>query len=234
MSNDTGTDLFYIGEMDSADLPAATDLPTPATDPTGPCAAPSAGGGLVEVGGRDRAALLNPRPVVLVGSCKDRANFATVAWVTPVSHDPALVAFALRPASKTFQDIMDTGCFSINTLDPALAGAAEFCGLHSGHATDKAAGVAHRLEPHHPLGEAPGDDETPAALVPFVEGALSVLDCEVESVRRTGDHSLVVGFVCRALTRCPRGDDGTVCATDTLLCVQRHRYAVASGICPHV
>ena len=220
---------------------------------------PPAGSAFVEVHGRNISALLNPRPVVLIGSYKNRANFATVAWVTPLSHDPPLVAFALRPASKTLQDVVDTGCFSVSTLDASLLDTARLCGSRSGHTFDKGEQVAHSLEPHMPYRKPPASPTgrpadgraadpatglaegiadapcfkapSPAARIPFVEGALSILDCEVESVRASGDHSLVIGYVCRALTRCAADEDGAVFATDTLLCTQHHHYTLGDPHC---
>jgi hypothetical protein len=54
---------------------------------------------MLDVKGRDIAALLNPRPVVLI-TCCDRAgmpNVLSVAWTTPVSHEPPIIAVSIAP-----------------------------------------------------------------------------------------------------------------------------------------
>ncbi|MEG0071713.1 MAG: flavin reductase family protein [Raoultibacter sp.] len=171
-----------------------------------------------EVQGRDRAALLNPRPVALVGAYRnDTANFATVAWITPVSHEPALVAFALRARSLTLEMLKETQRCSINLIDQSLADLALWCGNHSGHTEDKDAFVPHELSP------LPATTKT----LPFITGALSVLTCSVKSIQEAGDHLLVIVSLEKAYTRCPRDDRGRISPLDTLLCVQHDTFTQA-------
>ncbi|WP_165054406.1 MULTISPECIES: flavin reductase family protein [unclassified Adlercreutzia] len=112
------------------------------------------------VDGRDVAALQDPRPAVLVGARSDAGEicFATVIWVTPVSHNPAMVAFALRAKSHTMGIIRATGRFSL-AVPPADAEGVrlvEFCGGNTGRLVDKGAAVAHALVSASPA--APSDD----------------------------------------------------------------------------
>ena len=100
--------------------------------------------------GRDIAALQDPRPVCIVGaydSDEHRSNFATIIWATPVSHDPAMVCFALRCASKTMQMIQQTRACSLCLLPANERGIelTEICGGSTGHKVDKAAQVPHTL-----------------------------------------------------------------------------------------
>ena len=176
---------------------------------------------LTEVCGRDVAALLNPRPAALIGAYRHgRVNFTTVAWITPVSHDPAMLAFAVRERSYTLSLLKETRRCSINLLDAHLAQTALWCGSHSGHAEDKGARLAHTLAP------LPATPQT----LPHVCGALSVLDCQVNSMQKTGDHLLVVATIDHAYTRCPRDEQGRITAFDTLLCVQHDTFAQAAAI----
>lgn len=100
------------------------------------------------VSGRDIAALLNPRPLVLVGACaSEEADFATVAWAMPVSHNPAMFAFALRKASRTFSLIEESNACSISTFDAAGARVLDYCGTHTGWKERKADAVDHVLMP---------------------------------------------------------------------------------------
>ena len=57
------------------------------------------------VDGRDVAALQDPRPMAVIGAAgtDGEACFATVIWVTPLSHTPPMLAFALREKSRTMQ-----------------------------------------------------------------------------------------------------------------------------------
>ncbi|MEF9925177.1 MAG: flavin reductase family protein [Raoultibacter sp.] len=173
---------------------------------------------LQEVSGRDVAALLNPRPVVLVGVYhKGQVNFSTVAWITPTSHDPAMLAFAVRESSCTLSLLKKTRRCSINVLDASLALPALWCGTHCGHSEDKGAQVPHTLAPL----------PATARSLPHVCGAPSVLDCQVNSLQQTGDHLLVVATVEHAYTRCTRDTRGRIAASDTLLCVQHDTFAQA-------
>ena len=70
------------------------------------------------VTGRDIAALQDPRPMTIIGACGPNGEtcFATVIWVTPLSHNPPLIAFALRAKSRTMQLIQKSRACSITTL----------------------------------------------------------------------------------------------------------------------
>ena len=99
------------------------------------------------VTGRDIAALQDPRPMTIIGACGlgGETCFATVIWVTPLSHNPPLIAFALRAKSRTMQLIQQSRSCSITTL-PATEKAvelSEYCGTTSGNIVDKASQVPH-------------------------------------------------------------------------------------------
>ena len=103
-----------------------------------------------EASGRDVAALLDPRPVIIVGSVgrRDEVGFATIIWAMPVSHDPALVAFSLRARSHTMSCIQTSGHFSLNVLPPTPEGVflCEQVGTRTGFQFNKNVVVKHRIE----------------------------------------------------------------------------------------
>lgn len=146
-------------------------------------------------------------------------GLATVIWAMPVSHQPAMTAFALRAKSHTMGLIRETGFFSLSTLPADEEGVriAEFCGYNTGHRTEKASEIACELVQAA---------EAPLAL-PVPEHALSWEVCAVESIREAGDHLLVVGRVLRAASRASRDDKGRLAPAETLLCIQHGAYAPA-------
>lgn len=173
---------------------------------------------LPRIGGRDIAALMDPRPLVIVGAwdpAEERVGFATIIWATPVSHDPALVAFALRERSHTMSIVRKTGRFSLSVLpnDVESARIVDACGSSSGHAIDKGALVAHTVHESTPI----------------PEHALGWEACEVESITGAGDHLLVVGRVLEAASAAPRNDKGRLAPRATLLCIQHDDYASLEG-----
>lgn len=175
------------------------------------------------IGGRDIAASLGPRPLAIIGARNDEEiGFATVAWVTPVSHTPPMVAFALRPKSHTFGLLQQTKRFTISVpaanSDNATK-AVEICGNMTGRSVDKS-----KLVDWRPL---PATEKSAEAPLPAIADALTVFECRVESTSPAGDHMLVAANVERAWSRAGIDDRGRLDATDALLCVQHDLFATA-------
>lgn len=171
-----------------------------------------------QIFGRDISALLNPRPLALIGACgaDGEACFATVAWITPVSHDPAMIAFALRARSRTMNLLRNSGVCSVSTLSASEDGIAlaRLCGNCTGNKEDKGALVKHELIA-----------VVPDVAVPVATHALSWLTCEVEKIENAGDHLLVIANVNEAYSRGDTDKQGHFATTDTLLCVQHDTFA---------
>ena len=170
------------------------------------------------VSGRDIAALQDPRPMTIIGACGTHGDtcFATVIWVTPLSHNPPLIAFALRAKSRTMQLIQESKACSITTL-PATDDAvklAEYCGTTSGNIIDKASHVAHFTA-----------TTESGALVPVPEIAFSWTVCKVNDIQQAGDHLLVICNVEEAHIDCERDGKGQLVPHGMLLCVQHGTYA---------
>ncbi len=175
--------------------------------------------GMAAASGRDVAALHDPRPACIVGACgaDGAVGFATIIWATPISHDPAMTAIALRARSHTMGLLCESGRFSLCTL-PATADAVqlvELCGSSTGHKADKGALVPHQVV-----------DGVPVPLM-----ALSWQLCAVESVQETGDHLLVVGTVESAGTALEQRDErGRLLPWEGLLCVQHGAYGACQPL----
>lgn len=172
--------------------------------------------------GRDVSALFNPRPLALIGvELKGVVNFATVAWITPLSHTPPLAGFALRASSRTMQMLRESNCCSISFFDTGNdnnISIVRFCGNNTGHKTDKGSSVNHSLValPKHPERK-----------VPVPHGALSYMTCTLNSVQEAGDHLLAIVAIEEAFTRCGTDEKGRVACTESLLCVQHDTFTHA-------
>lgn len=173
--------------------------------------------------GRDVAASLGPRPLAIIGARDgDEIGFATVAWATPVSHTPPMVAFALRSKSHTFGLVSKTRRFTISVPDAQMDDAAETvkaCGNKTGNTVDKSELVDWRL--------LPAAQSSAREPLPAIEGALTVFECRVDHLDPAGDHMLVIGYVDRAWSRAGSDDRGRIDATDALLCVQHDVFTTA-------
>lgn len=191
---------------------------------------------LEHVSGRDVAALQDARPATLIGARSDEGEvcFATVIWVTPISHSPALVAFALREKSHTMGIIKQAGCFSISAppADEQGVRLIELCGANTGRLMDKGAAVPHELIELQAKGEQATGERTAGEpkLVPVPLHVCSWVAGTVRSIQEEGDHLLVIGEVTRAATCAPRDGRGQLTPYDTLLCVQHGAYAAARAL----
>lgn len=206
--------------------------------------------------GRDIAAILDPAPITVIGSRNEngRVGFATVLWVTPISHNPAMLAFALRAKSHTMGLIRETGYFSMSTFpaDEESVRIIETCGNNSGHKLDKGAEVAHSLikigvaesntgceidaendEANAPTCASAAQAKSASdgtVTLPVPNHALAWELCEVESIQEAGDHLLVIGRVHKAASWGSRDEKGRLAPTETLLCIQHGAYAPVGKI----
>ena len=84
--------------------------------------------------------LLLPRQTVLL-TCLDKennkTNIITIAWATPVSHNPLIVAVAISPRRYSHNLVKDAKEFVINIPDINQAEDSNWCGRKSGSKYDK-------------------------------------------------------------------------------------------------
>ena len=134
------------------------------------------------------AALLHPRPVVLV-TCIDkqgRSNIVSVAWNMPVSHHPPLLVISVSPKRFSHKLLKETEEFVVNVPPYELMNEVEFCGSVSGKQVDKF--------------KESGLTPKPARMVkpPIIEECLAHLECKIVNKVQAGDHTLFIGEVLTA------------------------------------
>lgn len=180
------------------------------------------GSAMKEIYGRSTAALLNPRPVVLVTCCdsRGRPNVFSVAWQTPLSHEPPMVGISVDNRRYSYRIIKDTGQFAINILDRSFQDAVEVCGNYSGEHVDKFSAAKLSVKPARRIKP------------PLIEGALAHLECVVESVLKAGDHTFFAAVVCCAeVHQTGFSDAWTTDIGKVLLCLQRDRFVTWAELC---
>ncbi len=169
----------------------------------------------MEIAPNEFAALLNPRPAVLVTCCDavGKPNVLTMIWLTPLSHEPPLVGISIGVTRLSHAMVKATGEFVINVVGQSFLDAVRVCGNHSGSVCDKIT-LAH-------LQLAPARCVRP----PVVEGALAYLECRVVSSVLAGDHTLFIGRVlyAAALDGC-FSKEWHPARGDVLVCLQRDHF----------
>ncbi len=174
--------------------------------------------------GRDISALLNPRPVVLVTCCDKNhvPNVLSIAWHTPLSHDPPLLGISVDRRRYSHQLIAANGEFAINVMGCEFQPAIEFCGNHSGAEIDKLAAAQLGLEPAYHIRP------------PLIADALAHLECSVRQQIEAGDHSFFIAHVLYAEARTDSFSDcWDASIGNVLLCLQRDRFVTGSRIISH-
>ena len=129
--------------------------------------------------------LIHPMPAFLV-TCAGKdghPNSIAIAWLTPVSINPPMLAFAIRKQRYSYELLQENPAFVVNVMAYERAVEVLFCGRCSGRDVDKFATA--NLTP------------VPAQVVnaPAVAEALAHVECTVEAEYPAGDHVLVVGRV---------------------------------------
>jgi 3-hydroxy-9,10-secoandrosta-1,3,5(10)-triene-9,17-dione monooxygenase reductase component len=117
---------------------------------------------------------------VTVITTRDRSGraFGTTAnAVSSVSLRPPLVLACLRRESETLSALLERRRFAINVLHSSQTELSDRFAQRSG--PDTWDSVAHRT----------------VAEIPFLEGAIATLQCELHDVADGGDHTVVVGHV---------------------------------------
>ena len=126
--------------------------------------------------------LLYPMPAVLVGAqVNGKPNFMTAAWCGIVASTPPAISVAVRPARFTLKGIKANSTFSINVPSAALVEKVDFCGIYSGHKTDKS--QVFKVS-YGKLDTAPLIQECPVNL-----------ECRVIHTLNLGSHILFIGEI---------------------------------------
>jgi flavin reductase (DIM6/NTAB) family NADH-FMN oxidoreductase RutF len=132
--------------------------------------------------------LIHPMPAFLI-TCAGKdgtPNSVAIAWLTPASINPPLLAFAIRSQRYSYELLQENPAFVVNVMAYERAVEVLFCGRCSGRDVDKFATA--------------NLTAVPAQVVnaPAIAEALAHVECEVEAEYPAGDHVLVVGRVLAA------------------------------------
>jgi flavin reductase (DIM6/NTAB) family NADH-FMN oxidoreductase RutF len=129
--------------------------------------------------------LLHPLHTVLI-SCMGitgKPNIMALAWITPTSMSPPLVALVIRPTRLSHALITETKEFVINIPTTNILKETLFCGRVSGRQHDKF--------------KETGLTPLPARRVkpPIIKECVAHLECRLHSQFTTGDHTVFIGEV---------------------------------------
>lgn len=128
------------------------------------------------------ARLINHGPTVLA-SCQDgeRRSIITLAWVTPVSIDPPMLAIAIAPGRYSHDLIARSREYVVNVPPSRLLKAVWHCGTKSGRDGDKFDGAGLTAIPARAVG------------APLVKECFAHVECRVVKAPTAGDHTLFIG-----------------------------------------
>lgn len=132
--------------------------------------------------------LLHPYNASLVTSKgrHGRINVMAVAWITPVSVNPPLVAMSIRPERYSHDLIVETEEFVVNVPTFKMAQKVVFCGRRSGRSHDKFKGAS--LSPQ----------KARKVNAPIIKECVAHLECKLVRTVEIGDHTLMIGQVVAA------------------------------------
>lgn len=159
--------------------------------------------------------LMTPTPALLVTSVtpEGKGNIISIAWATPLSHNPPLFCVAIHRERYSHRIISNSGVYGVNVMPISLAGAIQYCGDVSGSDVDKFQGAG--------LTAIPGK----ALPVPMIDEAIGRFECRVTDVVATGDHDLFVAEVVYVEVLEGRYDRGWIQEScDAALHLLRGRY----------
>lgn len=133
--------------------------------------------------------MINPGPVVLVTCGKLKHDIITIAWITPVSHKPPMLAISVGRNRYSRQLIEEEGEFVVNIPSTKLLDTVWFCGTRSGREVDKF--VETGLSKIDPQFVSP----------PLIAECMAWLECRVRKKVEVGDHILFIGEILCASAR---------------------------------
>ncbi len=131
--------------------------------------------------------LVNHGPTILA-SCHygGASNVVTLAWVTPASVSPPVLAIAVAPERYSHELIRRSGEFVVNVPGVNLLRAVWYCGTHSGRDGDKFAAAALTR------------GKATSVSAPLVKECFAHAECRVIGAPTVGDHTLFLGEVVAA------------------------------------
>ena len=163
--------------------------------------------------------LVNNGPVVLVTSrYEGKDNIITIAWCSPVSHEPPALAIAVKKTRFSYGLIKGAGAFVVNIPDIKLLDKVIFCGKHSGSEVDKFATC--------------GFSKSPAKYVdvPMIGECVANIECKVMKDMDCDSHTIFVGKILYAVVEAEVFTDHWLLDKVTLIHHLGDKYYEKSGI----
>lgn len=126
-----------------------------------------------------------PKPALVIGSysAKGEPDMMTAAWAGIVNSDPLYIGVSIRPSRKTYENIKETGFFSISVPSAQYVAQMDYIGNVSGHDENKFEKLG--LTPVH------GN----YANAPYVGEFPIVIECRVVDSIPLGSHTQFIGEV---------------------------------------
>lgn len=128
--------------------------------------------------------LINSGPVILVTARREgKSNIITLAWQTPVSHAPPLVAISVGKSRYSHGLIEESGEFVVNIPTHDILNEVVYCGSVSGREVDKFEETALTPEPARKVA------------APLIRECVGHLECRLSAAIPAGDHTVFIGEV---------------------------------------
>lgn len=126
-----------------------------------------------------------PQPTTMITSVDSdgAVNIMTASWAGIVSKSPPTLAVSFNQQRLSYQNIQQTGEFTVNLVPTSLAIEADLCGLRSGRELDKVQLCQVKLEPAQQI--AP----------PLIKYSPLNLECRYLRELELGDYRLVIGEI---------------------------------------
>ncbi len=168
-----------------------------------------------ELKGNEIAVTLLPTALSLVTArAQDGSDkIATIAWVMPISHEPSMIAVAIRPNGQTSNAMAQGGAFVVNVLEssPEAKAAAFTCGKKQGVDDRFAQANLTRMSA-----------KTVDAV--RVDKCVSWIECKLVDHKIYGDHELFIGKTLLAETLGELDENGKLVPRPPLVMGQRASF----------
>lgn len=123
--------------------------------------------------------LINHSPVLLVTTAsKGKPNVMAMAWYSPLSKDPPLIGVILDRRNYTHRLVEESGELVLNLPPRDLVREVYFCGSVSGREVDKIKETGLNAEAAY------------AVKPPLIRECIAHIECEVDELNVTGDHTI--------------------------------------------
>lgn len=131
--------------------------------------------------------LVHPVTIISV-STGTTENIATMAWVSPVSFDPALLMVGISPKRFSHDLVLEAREFALLVLSDTQKELSTLAGTRSGRKENK-----WELEAFRKIRKQPK-----IIASPLLAGCRAVYECKLQDHFPAGDHTLFVGEIVRA------------------------------------